>query len=141
MVAGTTDLAHDLRARHVPGRAPLLTSLGMIVLGARAAGAAVLDGVALDLGDDAAFDAACEQARDMGFDGKTLIHPKTIAAANAAFAPTPDELEEAREIVEAFEQAEAEGRGVVVVRGRLIEHMHATEARALLSVAASLEGR
>jgi citrate lyase subunit beta/citryl-CoA lyase len=105
------------------------------VLAARAYGLGVLDGVHLDLDDDAGLRFACEQGRGLGFDGKTLIHPRQIAAANEAFAPSPDEVIAARELLAAWRQARAAGRGVVVVNGRLVEHLHVQEAERLLAIA------
>jgi citrate lyase subunit beta/citryl-CoA lyase len=141
LVAGTSDLVKDLRARHTPGRAEVLTSLSLVVLAARAAGLAALDGVHLDLADDAGFEAACRQGRDLGFDGKTLIHPRTIAAANRIFAPDEADLERARRIVEAHAAAEAAGRGVVVVDGRLVEALHVAEALRVTALAAAIAAR
>jgi citrate lyase subunit beta/citryl-CoA lyase len=112
-----------------------MTSLGLAVLAARAHGVAILDGVHLDLDDEEGFLLACRQARDMGFDGKTLIHPKQIAGANAAFAPSRDEIERARRVIDAHEAAVAQGRGVAVLDGRLVENLHAAEARRVLAVA------
>ncbi len=141
LVAGTSDLVKDLRARHTPGRAEVLTSLALIVLAARAHGLAALDGVHLDLSDDAGFEAACRQGRDLGFDGKTLIHPRTIAAANRIFAPSPDEVADARRVVDAHAQAVAAGQGVVVLDGRLVEALHVEAARRLLALAEAVEAR
>jgi citrate lyase subunit beta/citryl-CoA lyase len=141
LVMGTSDLTKDLRARHTPDRLPLLTSLGLCVLAARAHGLAALDGVHLDLDDEAGFRAACRQAAAMGYDGKTLIHPKTIAAANETFAPSSDEVERARRIVEAHADALARGQGVVVVDGRLVENLHVEDARRVLALAAAIAGR
>jgi citrate lyase subunit beta/citryl-CoA lyase len=138
LVMGTSDLTKDLHARHTPGREPLLTSLGLGVLAARAHGLTALDGVHLDLADDAGFEAACRQARDLGFDGKTLIHPKQLAAANAIFAPSPEEVEWARRVIAAHAEAERAGRGVVLLDGRLIENLHVEEARRISSLAAAL---
>jgi citrate lyase subunit beta/citryl-CoA lyase len=141
LVAGTSDLVKDLRARHTPGRAEVVTSLSLVLLAARAAGLAALDGVHLDLADEAGFEAACRQGRDMGFDGKTLVHPRTIAAANRIFAPDAGELEQARRIVEAHAAAEAAGRGVVVVDGRLVEALHVAEALRVTALAAAIAAR
>ncbi len=141
LVAGTSDLVKDLRARHTAGRAEVLTSLSLIVLAARACGLACLDGVHLDLADEAGFEAACLQGRDLGFDGKTLIHPKTIAAANAAFGPSPDELEQARRIMVAHAEAESFGKGVVVVDGRLVEALHVEAARRLIALHDAIAAR
>ncbi len=134
LVMGTSDLAKDLHAAHTPDRAPMLTSLGLCVLAARASGLAILDGVHLDLADDAGFAASCRQGRELGFDGKTLIHPKTIDAANAAFAPSAEEIAFARKIISAHAEAEAAGKGVVLVDGKLIESLHVQNARRLVAL-------
>lgn len=139
LVMGTSDLAKDLQARHVPGREPLLPSLGLAVLAARAHRLAILDGVSLDLADDAGHEAACRQGRDMGFDGKTLIHPKQIAAANRAFAPAADEIAWSRRIIAAHGEAEAAGAGVVLVDGKLIEALHVEEAHRTVALAEAIE--
>ena len=141
LVMGTSDLTKDLRARHTPDRLPLVTSLGLCVLAARAHGLAALDGVHLDLDDEAGFLAACRQAAAMGFDGKTLIHPKTIAGANEVFAPSPDEVARARRIIDAHADAVARGQGVVVVDGRLVESLHVEDARRVVAVAAAIAAR
>ena len=129
LVMGTSDLAKDLHARHTRDRLPMLTSLGLCLLAARAYRLAILDGVHLDLADDEGFAAACRQGRELGFDGKTLIHPKTIAAANAAFAPAADEVTWSRRIIAAHAEAEAAGKGIVLVDGKLIENLHVEDAR------------
>jgi len=141
LVAGTSDLVKDLRARHTPGRAEVLASLSLVVLAARASGLAALDGVHLDLADDAGFEAACRQGRDLGFDGKTLIHPKTIDAANRAFAPAAEEVAAARRIIDAHAEAERAGSGVVVVDGRLVEALHVEEARRTVALAEAIAAR
>lgn len=138
LVMGTNDLVTELRARFVPGRAPLLTALSSCVLGARAAGKVIVDGVFNDLDDAAGFAAECEQGRELGFDGKTVIHPKQLEACNRAFAPSEEELAEAREVIAAFEEAEREGRGVITVRGRLVENLHVAQARRALAQAAAI---
>lgn len=135
LVMGTSDLAKDLHAHHTPGRLPMLTSLGLCLLAARAYGLAILDGVHLDLGDNEGFLAACRQGRELGFDGKTLIHPKTIAAANAVFAPSPDEIAWSRRVIEAHAAAVAAGKGVVLLDGRLIENLHVENARRTVELA------
>jgi len=135
LVAGTSDLVKDLHARHTPQRLEVLTSLSLVVLAARANGLAALDGVHLELSDDAGFEAACRQGVDLGFDGKTLIHPKTVAAANRIFAPAPEAVEHARRVIAAHGEAEARGVGVVVVDGRLVEALHVEEARRLVALA------
>jgi citrate lyase subunit beta/citryl-CoA lyase len=139
LVMGTSDLTKDLHARHTRDRLPLLTSLGLCVLAARAAGIAALDGVHLDLDDDAGFEAACRQAADLGFDGKTLIHPKTIAKANEIFAPAPADVEWSRRVIAAHAEAVAQGRGIVVLDGRLIENLHVDEARRVVALAEAIE--
>jgi len=141
-VMGTSDLAKDLHAHHTRDRLPMITALGLCLLAARAEGLAILDGVHLDLADDAGFAQSCRQGRELGFDGKTLIHPKTIAAANAAFAPSPEEIAWSRRIIAAHEEAAAAGKGVVLVDGKLIENLHVAEARrqvALADAIAALE--
>jgi len=140
IVVGTSDLVKDLHARHTPSRDETLLARSLAVMAARAHGLAVLDGVHLDLNDDAGLQDACRQGRDQGFDGKTLIHPRQIAAANAAFAPTPEELDAARKRLDAWKAAQAEGKGVAVVDGALVENLHASEAERVLALAAAIQG-
>ncbi|HEU0215240.1 MAG TPA: CoA ester lyase [Stellaceae bacterium] len=135
LVMGTSDLTKDLGALTLPDRLPLLTSLQLVLLAARAHGLTALDGVHLDLADEAGFAAVCAQGRAFGFDGKTLIHPKQIAPANAAFAPSADEVAQARKIIAAHEAALAVGKGIVVVDGRLVENLHVDAARRSLALA------
>jgi citrate lyase subunit beta/citryl-CoA lyase len=139
LVMGTNDLGKELRAEHVPGRAPLLTGLGLALLAARAAGKIILDGVYNDIRDPEGFEAECVQGRQMGFDGKTLIHPSQVEPCNRVFAPTAEAVEQAGRIIAAFEEAEAEGRGVVTVDGRMIENLHVEQARRTLALAAAIE--
>jgi citrate lyase subunit beta/citryl-CoA lyase len=141
LVAGTSDLVKDLRARHTAQRTEVLVALSMIVLAARASGLAALDGVHLDLEDGAGFLAACQQGRDLGFDGKTLIHPRTVEGANREFTPGDDEVARARRVIEAHAAAEAEGKGVVVVDGRLVESLHVAEAHRVVALAAAIAAR
>ncbi len=141
LVAGTNDLVKDLRARRTPGRAEVLTSLGLVILAARANGLAALDGVHVDLADDPGLEAACRQGRDLGFDGKTLVHPRTIEAANRIFAPDEREVAEARRIIAAHAAAQAAGEGVTVVDGRLVEALHAEEARRTVALAEAIAAR
>jgi citrate lyase subunit beta/citryl-CoA lyase len=141
LVMGTSDLTKDLHARHSRDRQPLIASLGLSVLAARAAGVAALDGVHLDLDDHAGLVAACHQARDMGFDGKTLIHPKQIDAANAAFAPAAAEIAWARRVLAAHAEAEANGRGVALLDGRLVENLHVEEAHRMIALADAIAAR
>ena len=133
-VMGTSDLANDLHARHTRDRLPLLTGLGLCLLAARAYGLVALDGVYLDLNDEEGFAHSCRQGVELGFDGKTLIHPKTIAAANAAFGPSAAEIEQAKRQIAGFEAAEAQGKGVVLVDGKLVENLHVANAKRLLAL-------
>lgn len=135
LVLGTSDLTKDLHALATRDRLPLITALGLAVLAARAYGLAILDGVHLDLEDDDGLTTSCRQGRELGFDGKTLIHPKQIAAANAAFAPTADEIEWSRRIIAAHAEASAAGKALALVDGRLIENLHVENARRLLALA------
>ncbi len=139
LVAGTSDLTTDLHALHTRDRAPVMTALGLLLLAARAHGLVALDGVHLDLADDEGFAAACLQGRSFGFDGKTLIHPKQIKAANRAFAPSPEELAWSRRGVAAHAEAEARGAGITLLDGRLVENLHVEEARRLLAIADEIE--
>jgi citrate lyase subunit beta/citryl-CoA lyase len=138
LVMGTSDLTQDLRAREMPDRLPLLSALQLVLLAARAHGLAALDGVHLDLADEAGFAAACAQGRALGFDGKTLIHPKQIAPANAAFAPPPEEVAQARKIIAAHQAALAAGKGIAVVDGRLIENLHVEAAHRMVALAEAI---
>jgi citrate lyase subunit beta/citryl-CoA lyase len=138
LVMGTSDLTKDLHAREMRDRAPLLTSFGLVLLAARARGLAALDGVHLDLGDDAGFAAACAQGRALGFDGKTLIHPKQIAAANTAFAPSESEIAQATKIIAVHDEALAAGKGITVVDGRLIENLHVEAAHRTVALAEAI---
>jgi citrate lyase subunit beta / citryl-CoA lyase len=139
LVMGTNDLAKELQAEHVPRRGPLLTGLGLSLLAARATGKVVLDGVYNDIKDAEGFEAECVQGRQMGFDGKTLIHPSQLEPCNRVFAPTAEEVERAGRIIAAFEQAEAEGRGVVTVDGRMVENLHVEQARRTLALQTAIE--
>ena len=141
LVMGTSDLAKDLHAQHTPDRLPFLTGLGLCLLAARAHGLAILDGVHLDLADDEGFAAACRQGLELGFDGKTLIHPKTIEVANRVFAPSAAEVESSRKIIAAHAEATAEGKGVVLVDGKLIENLHVENARRLVALASTIAER
>jgi citrate lyase subunit beta / citryl-CoA lyase len=134
LVLGSSDLTKDLRAAHTRDRLPLLTALQLALLAARAYGLAALDGVHLDLSDDEGFALACRQGRELGFDGKTLIHPKQIEAANTAFAPSAEEVAWSRRIIAAYDEAASSGRGVVLVDGRLIENLHVENARRVVAV-------
>jgi len=139
LVLGTSDLSKDLHALATHDRVPLLTSLSLAILAARAYGLAILDGVHLNIADETGLAASCRQGRELGFDGKTLIHPSQIAAANAAFAPSNEEIEWSRRIIAAHAEAIAAGKGVALVDGRLIENLHVENARRLLDLAAEIE--
>ncbi|MEV6011243.1 CoA ester lyase [Streptomyces sp. NPDC051976] len=141
LVMGTNDLAKELHAEHVPGRAPLLTGLSLALLAARACGKVILDGVYNDVQDLTGFEAETLQGRQLGFDGKTLIHPKQLEPCNRIFAPAEAEVERSRRIIDAFEEATSQGRGVVTVDGRMIENLHVDEARRVLALAAAVAGR
>jgi citrate lyase subunit beta/citryl-CoA lyase len=141
IVLGTSDLAKDLRVPHTPQRLGMLTSLGMCVLAARAHGIDVFDGVHLDLDDENGLHTACEQGVELGFDGKTLIHPKQIAVTNQLFSPSSDTLARAEKIRLAWQAAEAEGKGVVLVDGRLVEALHVEEAVRVLAIAEQISAR
>lgn len=134
-IMGTNDLAKDLRCRQTADRAPFMTSFGLCLLAARAHGLAIIDGVHPDIDDAEGFAAVCRQSRTLGFDGKSLIHPRTIAAANEIFAPAASELEWARRIIGAYEAARAAGQAVIAVDGQLVEDLHVAEARRLLAFA------
>jgi citrate lyase subunit beta/citryl-CoA lyase len=141
LVLGTNDLVKELHAEHVPGRAPLLPALGMALLAARATGRAVLDGVYNDVRNLEGFEAEARQARQLGFDGKTLIHPAQVEPCNRVFAPAAEDVERSRRIIAAFEEATSQGRGVVTVDGRMIENLHVEEARRVLALAEAVRGR
>lgn len=131
---GTSDLTNDLHARHTADRSPLLYSLSKCVVAARAFRLRVVDGVYLDLNDPDGFLAACAQGRALGFDGKSLIHPKTVEAANEAFGPLEEELEHARKVLSAWQAATSQGQGVAVVDGKLVEGLHVDEAQRMLAL-------
>ena len=133
-VMGTSDLVKDLHARHTNMRLPVITSLSLCLLAARAYGIGIVDGVCLDLNDDEGFEKSCTQGLELGFDGKTLIHPKTILTANKIFGSSPLAVEKAHAIVQAFEEADRKGQGVVVLNGQLIENLHAEEAKRLIAL-------
>ncbi len=132
LVMGTNDLVKELYAEHVPGRQPILTGLSLALLAARATGKAILDGVYNDVKNTEGFLAECQQGREMGFDGKTLIHPGQVEGANEAFAPSPSAVEDARGILQAWEGGR--GTGVVTYRGRMIENLHVDSAHRTLSM-------
>jgi citrate lyase subunit beta/citryl-CoA lyase len=141
LVMGTNDLAKDTRTRLLPGRAAMLPWMMTALAAARAHGIDILDGVYNNLSDVEGFRAECEQGRDCGFDGKTLIHPDQIAAANEIFAPSVEEVDNARAIVAAFEQPENAGKGAISLNGRMVERLHAEMARRTLALAEAISAR
>lgn len=138
MVMGTNDLAKELNSRFRPDRLAMQAGLGLCLLAARAHGKVIVDGVFNAFKDEAGLRAECEQGRDMGFDGKTLIHPAQLEIANAAFAPSPAELDLARRQIEAFAAAKAAGQGVAVVDGKIVENLHVVTATATLAKAEAI---
>jgi citrate lyase subunit beta/citryl-CoA lyase len=138
LVMGTSDLVKDLNAQHTQMRLPVITALGLCLLAARAYNLAILDGVYLDLDDEAGFEASCRQGLELGFDGKTLIHPKTLDAANRVFAPSEAQVAHAHKIIAAFETAAKEGKGVVLVDGKLVENLHVEQAKRLAALAEAI---
>ncbi len=137
-VMGTSDLAKDVHAAHTRERLPMLYSLTHCLLVARAYGLSILDGVHLDLDDDDGFYHSCLHGRDLGFDGRTLIHPKTIDTANEVFAPSTEEVTWSMRIIEAFSEAQSQGEGVVVVDGKLVENLHVEEAKRTVALAEAI---
>jgi citrate lyase subunit beta/citryl-CoA lyase len=138
-VLGTNDLAKETRARLVPGRAPMVPWLMMCIAAARIYGVDVLDGVHNDIADEEGFKVECAQARDMGFDGKTLIHPKQIDPCNDVFSPGADEVAQARKIIAAFDLPENKGKGVISLDGRMVERLHADMAKRTVAIAEAIE--
>ena len=135
LAMGTSALAKDMHAAHTSDRLPMVTALGLCLLAARAAGIAILDGVHLDLDDEAGFAASCRQGAEFGFDGKTVIHPKQIGPANQAFAPSAADVAWSQRIIAAHADAAGHGQGVVLVDGKLIESLHVEAARRLVALA------
>jgi citrate lyase subunit beta/citryl-CoA lyase len=139
MIMATTDLISQMHARTTNERLPLLTSLSMVILAARAYNRGVVDGINSHLKDMEAFEYACRLGRDLGFDGKSLVHPLQLAYANDAFTPKPSEVKAAREIISALSAANAAGRGTVVINDRLVEHHHIAAAKRLLALSDKIE--
>ncbi|PCJ69869.1 MAG: CoA ester lyase [Rhodobiaceae bacterium] len=134
-VMGTNDIAKELRCAHTPERQPMMTSLGLCLLAARAYGLTILDGVYNDIKDEEGFAAICTQGRDLGFDGKTLIHPSQLAPCNRIFSPEPAEVNFARQVIDAFKAPENAGKGVLKVEGRMVELLHAEIAERTVTIA------
>ena len=142
IVMGTNDVVNETYGLHVPGRNPLvLTALSLSLLAARAAGKIIIDGVYNDVKDLEGFDAEARQGREMGFDGKTLIHPSQVEPANAAFGPSDDEIEHAKAMISTFEEAKAAGQGVVTFNGKMVEELHVRDARRILASAEAIASR
>ncbi len=137
-VMGTNDLAKDTRARLVPGRAPMVPWLSMCVAAARIYGIDILDGVYNDIGNAEGFLKECTQGVELGFDGKTLIHPNQIEPCNKAFSPSPAEVEQARKMIAVFDLPENKGKGVVSIEGRMVERLHADMARRTVAIAEAI---
>ncbi len=138
LVMGTNDLAKELRSPLVPSRHPLVPHLATALLAAREAAKVILDGVYNDVRNSDGFEAECRQGMEMGFDGKTLIHPSQVEPANDVWAPSADEIDHAERVIAAFDEAVADGRGVVTVDGRMIENLHVDNARRVLATAAAI---
>jgi len=138
LVMGTNDLAKELRAQQIPGRAPLIPHLATALVAARHAGKVILDGVYNDVRDAEGFAAEARQGFELGFDGKTLVHPDQVGPTNETWAPSDADIEHAQRVIAAFEEAEAAGKGVVTVDGRMIENLHVDNARRTLAVAAAI---
>ncbi len=141
MVMGTNDLAKELGSRFRADRLPMMAGLGLCLLAAKAQGRVIVDGVYNAFRDEAGLAAECAQGRDMGFDGKTLIHPAQLEVANAAFAPSAEEVALARRQIEAFNAARGQGQGVAVLDGRIVENLHVVTAQAVLAKAQAIEAQ
>jgi len=140
-VMGTNDLAKDTRARLVPGRTPMLGWLSTCVAAARIYGIDILDGVYNDIGNADGFEMECRQGVDLGFDGKTLIHPNQIAPCNTAFSPSPEEVALARKMIAAFDLPENKSKGVISIDGRMVERLHADMARRTVAIAEAIAAK
>lgn len=141
LVFGANDLTKELRSRHTPDRAPLVFAMSQCILAARAHGKLVLDGVFNSITDDAGLRRVCEQGRDLGFDGKSLIHPNQVAAAHASFSPSPEEVAAAQKVLDAWEAAVREGKSLAVVDGKLVEALHVAEAQRVVLTARALANK
>ena len=142
IVMGTNDVVNETYGLHVPGRNPLvLTALSLSLLATRAAGKVILDGVYNNVKDAEGFDAEARQGREMGFDGKTLIHPSQVEPANAVFGPSDAEVEHAKAMISAFDEARAAGRGVATFKGRMVEELHVRDAHRILAQSQAIQAR
>lgn len=142
IVMGTNDIVNETYGLHVPGRNPtVLTSLAWTLLAVRAAGKVIIDGVYNAVKDPEGFVAEARQGREMGFDGKTLIHPSQVEPANVAFAPSADDVEKATGLIETFEEAKSAGQGVVTFNGKMVEELHVRDARRILAFHEAIQNR
>ena len=141
MVMGTNDLAKELNASHTDARTPMITSLALSMLAARAYNLTILDGVYNDIKNEAGFQAVCDQGRELGFDGKTLIHPSQLEICNQVFSPPAEAVEEAREVIAAFASPEAAGKGVLKVGGKMVELLHLEQAKQTVAIADAIAAR
>ncbi len=142
IVMGTNDIVNETYGLHVPGRNPtVLTSLAWTLLAVRAAGKVIIDGVYNAVKDPEGFEAEARQGREMGFDGKTLIHPSQVEPANVAFAPSADDVEKATGLIETFEEAKSAGQGVVTFNGKMVEELHVRDARRILAFHEAIQNR
>lgn len=141
LVMGTNDIAKELHAAHVPGRLPMLGSLSTCLLAARAHGLVIVDGVYNDIKNAEGFEAECVQGMQMGFDGKTLIHPNQVEPCNKVFSPSEAEIEMAHKIIAAFDEAKAQGKGVATVDGRMIENLHVENAKRAVAMSQAINAR
>jgi citrate lyase subunit beta/citryl-CoA lyase len=141
LIMGTNDLAKETRARIVPGRAPMLAWLSICVAAARSHGIDILDGVYNDIGNSDGFQMECAQGAELGFDGKTLIHPSQIEPCNEAFSPSAEDVAQARKMIAVFDLPENKGKGVVAVEGRMVERLHAEMARRTVAIAEAIAAR
>jgi citrate lyase subunit beta / citryl-CoA lyase len=139
MVIATSDLITQLHARYTPERTAILTSLSLVVLAARAYKRSVIDGIASDLKNMHAFEYACRLGRDLGFDGKSIIHPVQIAYSNDAYTPKATEVANAREVIKALKEAQASGRGTVVVNDKFVENHHIAAAERIIQLSEMIQ--
>ncbi len=138
LVMGTNDIAKETRARLTPGRPSMLTYLSICVAAARAHGVDIIDGVYNDFSNEAGLRAECEQGRDLGMDGKTLIHPKQVDACNEVFAPAPEEVAFARKVIEIFDAPENAAKGALQIDGKMVERLHAEMGRRTVAIAEAI---
>ncbi len=141
MIFGSNDLTKDIKGRQIADREPLIYSMSRVIIAARATDKAVIDGVHLNVADSEGLRQTCIQGRNLGFDGKSLIHPSQIDIANEVFSPSEEDILHARKVIAAYEAAQQEGRAVCVVDGKLVEGLHVEQAAEILSIADVIAGR